>query len=50
MHNYECLIECPIGYRIGTNNYCEACESSIHCKYCTNNKNKCTECNTTGDA
>ena len=39
MYNYECLEECPIGYRIGDNNYCEACEPSIHCRYCTNNKN-----------
>ena len=38
MHNYECLEECPIGYRIGLNNYCEECEPSLHCKYCTNNK------------
>ena len=50
MYNYECLKECPSGYRIGTDNYCEACESSLNCKYCEFDKNECTECSTTVDS
>ena len=39
MYNYECIEECPIGYRAGADNYSEECNPSIHSKYCVNNIN-----------